>query len=479
MDLRLVRNCAIVCSLATLALECSSVHAGGTPLTTVRIVASTEGLRMPVGLTAPVGDTERVFVIEKRGRIRVIENGVLLATPFMDIDVIVGGGTNSNDERGLLGLAFHPNYFENGFFYVNYTNNSLDTTISRFSVTANPNIGDNHTGVILMVIDQPEPNHNGGWIAFGPNDGYLYIGMGDGGGANDQHGAIGNAQDITNNLLGKMLRIDVDGNDFPGDPDRNYAIPPDNPFVGVTGDDEIWAYGLRNPWRNSFDPANGDLYIADVGQNLREEVDYQRGNGSGGENYGWRCMEGFGCTGLSGCICNDASLTLPIHQYTHGGAPFRCSISGGEVYRGCASPDLQGTYFFGDFCSEQIWSFRVVGGGTTEFQDRTAELDPPGAQSIDFITSFGRDGLGEIYICDQGSSTTNGEIFKIVAADGSNECPTCPADLDDDGEVGASDLAMLLGAWGPNPGHPADFNDDGTVDAADLAFLLGAWGACS
>jgi hypothetical protein len=171
-------------------------------------------------------------------------------------------------------------------------------------------------------------------------------------------------------------------------------------------------------------------------------------------------------------------LTLPIHQYTHGGSPFRCSITGGEVYRGCAIPDLQGTYFFGDFCSEQIWSFRVVGGGQTEFQDRTSELDPPGAQSIDNITSFGRDGLGEIYICDQGSSSSNGEIFKIIAADGTNGCETCPADLDDDGTVGAADLAMLLGAWGPNPGHPADFNGDNVVNAADLAQLLGNWGPC-
>ncbi|MCH8913435.1 MAG: PQQ-dependent sugar dehydrogenase, partial [Planctomycetes bacterium] len=177
------------------------------------------------------------------------------------------------------------------------------------------------------------------------------------------------------------------------------------------------------PWRNSFDPTNGDLYIADVGQGAREEVDYQLGKSEGGENYGWRCMEGTLCTGLSGCTCNDASLTLPMHQYSHGGSPFRCSITGGEVYRGCAIPDLQGTYFFGDFCSEQIWSFRVAGGTTTEFQERTSELDPPGAQSIDFLTSFGRDGLGEIYICDQGSSSANGEIFKIVADDGTNKCP--------------------------------------------------------
>ncbi|MCZ6653915.1 MAG: PQQ-dependent sugar dehydrogenase, partial [Planctomycetota bacterium] len=391
MDLRLIRTSAIVCSLATLALECSAVRAGGTALTTVRIAT---GLQRPIGLTAPVGDTERVFVIEKRGRIRVIQDGVLLATPFVDIDFRVGGGTGFGDERGLLGLAFHPNYLENGFFYVDYTNNSINTTIARYSVAGDPatsNVADVNSELILKVINQPEGNHNGGWIGFSPNDGYLYIAMGDGGGANDQHPFPGNGQNL-NTCLGAMLRIDVDN--CPADLDYNgtvgafdlamllggwgpnpghpadfngdnvvdaadlaqllgdwgpcgspYAIPDDNPFT-AGGCPEIWAYGLRNPWRNSFDPANGDLYIADVGQGSREEVDYQRGNSSGGENYGWRCMEGTLCTGLSGCTCDDLSLTRPIHQYTHGGSPFRCSITGGEVYRGCAIPDLQSTYFF-------------------------------------------------------------------------------------------------------------------------------------
>ncbi|MCH8969687.1 MAG: PQQ-dependent sugar dehydrogenase [Planctomycetes bacterium] len=469
MDLRLIRTYAIVCSLAALALECSAVHAGGTLLTTVRIAT---GLQRPVGLTAPVGDAERVFVIEKRGRIRVIQNSVLLPTPFMDIDALVGGGNSNNDERGLLGLAFHPDYFNNGFFYVNHTNNSSDTAIARYTVLGDPatsNVADLGSRVSLLIIDQPEGNHNGGWIAFSPNDGYLYIAMGDGGGANDQHPFPGNGQNL-NNCLGAMLRIDVDN----GDP---YDIPPDNPFADGPGGacDEIWAYGLRNPWRNSFDPENGNLYIADVGQSAREEVNFQRGDSTGGENYGWRCMEGNLCTGLSGCTCNDPSLTRPIHQYSHGGSPFRCSITGGELYRGCAIPDLQGTYFFADFCSEQIWSLRI---GVLGVEDRTAELAPSGS-SIDSISSFGRDGLGEIYICDQGSSSANGEIFKIVAADGSNACVApCPADLDGNGTVGAFDLALLLGAWGPNPGHPADFDGDGNVNAFDLAQLLGDWGPC-
>jgi glucose/arabinose dehydrogenase len=446
-----------------MALECSSVQAGGgdTPLTTVRIAT---GLRRPVGVAAPVGDTERFFVIEKQGIIRVIENGVLLPDDFLNIDAIVNGGNSNNDERGLLGLAFHPNYSENGYFYINFINSQNDTTIARYTVESDdPNTADAGSRLILMTIDQPEGNHNGGWMDFGPNDGYLYIAMGDGGGANDSHPFPGNGQNL-NNCLGAMLRIDVDdcpadlNNDGtvdatdlaillgawgpnPGHPaDLNnsgeieaadlaellgawgdcppYGIPEGNPFADGPGGacDEIWAYGLRNPWRNSFDPENGDLYIADVGQGSWEEVNRQPGSGIiGGENYGWRCMEGNACTGLSGCTCNSPTLTDPIHVYSHGGSPFRCSITGGEMYRGSAIPDLQGTYFFADYCSEQIWSFRVtVLGGITDFQDRTSELDPPGA-SIDFISSFGRDGMGEVYICDQGSSSANGEIFKIIA----------------------------------------------------------------
>jgi glucose/arabinose dehydrogenase len=307
-------------------------------------------------------------------------------------------------------LAFHPNYGSNGTFYVNYTDNNGDTKISRFTVSAgDPDDADEASELVLMTVSQPQTNHNGGWLAFGPNDEYLYIGMGDGGGSGDNdsgHTAgTGNAQDITNNLLGKMLRIDVDGSDGPG---GLYGIPPDNPFVGVTGDDEIWAYGLCNPWRNAFDRANGDLYIADVGQSSWEEIDYQPASSTGGQSFGWRCREGAHNFDFTGS-CSSITHVEPIAEYARGGSPFRCSITGGEVYRGCAVPDLQGTYFYADYCSDQIWSLVVAGGAATAQQERTTGLDPAGPAAISDIVSFGSDAEGEMYIAD-----LDGEVYKIV-----------------------------------------------------------------
>ena len=305
-----------------------------------------------------------------------------------------------------------------GYFYVTYTDSSGNLRVSRFEVSMGaPNDADESSEVVLLTISEPQVNHNGGWIAFGPNDAYLYISTGDGGGGGDgdpgHTPGIGNAQDITENLLGKILRVDVDGSDGPG---GNYGIPPTNPFVGVEGDDEIWAYGLRNAWRNAFDPRTGDLYIADVGQGSWEEVDFQPATSAGGENWGWRCREGAHDFNFGG-DCGSATLIDPIQEYSHGGFPFRCSITGGEVYSGCAIPDLLDTYFYADFCSDQIWSLRVQGGVATDLLDRTAELEPPGLPSIDDITSFGRDAEGEIYIVDRG-----GEVFKILSDDPQSAC---------------------------------------------------------
>ena len=456
-------------------------------LTTV-LVAS--GLNRPVFVTAPPEDFNRLFIVEKRGVIKILDltTGVVLAVPFLDIDALVGGGTTQNSEQGLLGLAFHPNYAVFGFFYVSYTDNFGDTVIARYVVSGDPEVADAASAHPIMSINQPQTNHNGGWIGFGPNDGYLYIATGDGGGGGDDdsgHTAgTGNSQDITNNLLGKMLRIDVNGDDFPADANRNFVVPPDNPFVGVTGDDEIWSYGLRNPWRPSFDRESGDLYIADVGQQLWEEIDFQPASSPGGENYGWRCREGAHDFNF-GAFCGSLTFTEPIHEYAHGGSPFRCSITGGYVYRGCAIPSLQGTYFFADWCSRQIWSFRYDGVTLTELTDRTVELDPAGGASIIDIASFGEDAAGEIYIVEQ---NITGEIFKIVPAvltdTNGNGIPdgcdllACPSDFDLSGQVNVTDLLLLLGAWGPNPGHVADSNGDGNVNVTDLLLLLGAWGAC-
>lgn len=252
------------------------------------------GLSRPVFLTAPPADTSRVFIVEQRsgstGRIQLLPLPSGSATTFLSISPVATGS-----EQGLLGLAFHPDFATNGYFYVNFTDAAGDTRIVRYHADGDPPTADPASATMVLSISQPQSNHNGGWMAFGP-DRYLYVATGDGGGGNDNGVGhtpeIGNAQDGTDNLLGKILRLDVDGDDFPGDATRRYAIPDDNPFVGEALDDEIWALGLRNPWRPSFDRATGDLYIADVGQGAREEIDVEPANGSGGENYGWRLREG-------------------------------------------------------------------------------------------------------------------------------------------------------------------------------------------
>jgi hypothetical protein len=363
-------------------------------------------LRFPVSVTAPPGDP-RLFIVEQQGVIKILEEGAILPVPFLDIDslVVFSGG---DDERGLLGLAFHPNYATNGYFYVNYVDLLNNTVIKRYRVSpSDPNVADPADSLNVIGFQLMDNLHRGGTLLFSPIDGYLYIGMGDGSIPGDPPG---NAQSDTK-LLGKMLRIDVDG----GVP---YAIPPDNPYVGLPPLDEIWARGLRNPYRWSFDRMTGDLYIGDVGQNCWEEVDFQPAASTGGENYGWNLMEGDHCFFDPGgpCDppgCSTSGLVLPIHEYSHGGNPFRCSITGGCVYRGSDS-NLSGTYFFADFCSNQIWSFRYVNNKVTELTDRTAELEPGGGLEIEAIAGFGEDGFGELYIVDRGTGT-DGEIYKLIA----------------------------------------------------------------
>ncbi len=427
------------------------------------------GLDRPVFATAPAGDTERLFIVEQHtGRIKILHLGsrVINPVPFLDLDDLSLG-----NEQGLLGLAFHPNYANNGFFYVNFTDGTGTTRIRRYQVSADPEVANPGSGVPILSFSQPQSNHNGGWLAFGPNDGYLYISTGDGGGTDDDdsgHTAgLGNGQDITSNLLGKILRLDVDNDDSPEDNNRNYAIPPSNPFVGQTGDDEIWVYGLRNPWRPSFDRQSGDLYIADVGQNLREEINFQPADSTGGENYGWRVMEGTLCHFASDPLpCNDSSFVVPIHEYSHVAAPNGgFSITGGNVYRG-PHPGLHGVYFFGDYVTEQIWTFRYDRVNKTEFTNRTVEMAPD-ISTINDISSFGEDTQGNLYIVDLG-----GEIFKILPE------PVVPGDLDGDGMVTLGDLAVLAAYW-LEPGcgwcGGADFNGDLTVSLPDLATFAGFW----
>lgn len=430
------------------------------------------GLIRPIYLTHAPGDPSRLFIIQKRGQIRVVNDGVLNPTPFLDLDPIIGGGTTNNNEQGMLGLAFHPDYQNNGYFYIHYTANTdgqgqEDTVIARYSVTGDPDVADPNSELQIMRVDQPFSNHNGGWIDFGPNDGYLYIGLGDGGSANDP----GNRAQNLNFLLGKILRVDVDNDDFPADPDANYAIPEDNPYADQAGADEIWSSGLRNPFRNGFDRETGDLFIGDVGQDAREEVDYQPGDSSGGENYGWRCMEGNQCTGLSGCTCNDDALTDPIYAYSHfGGGPFVCAVTGGYVYRGCAMPDLQGTYFCADYCSDQVWTFTVDGGNMVGLDEVSSQFTPA-TGDVDNIASFGEDYFGEIYICDQ----NDGHVFKIVPADGNNQCPEpCDADCDMDGELTILDFVCFQNLFaGGDLG--ADCDGNGELNILDFVCYQAAF----
>jgi len=363
------------------------------------------------GLTEPLeivhaGDT-RLFVVEKGGIIKIVNaNGSVNATPFLNISSLV----STVSERGLLGLAFHPNYATNGYFFVNYSNTSGNTVIARYSVNAsNPNIA-NTTGTILMTITQPYSNHNGGTIKFGP-DGYLYIGMGDGGSGGDP----GNRAQNINENLGKMLRIDVNSTVAP-----YYTSPATNPYVGVAGNDEIWAIGLRNPWKFSFNRLNGDLWIADVGQGAVEEIDKVVNPLTAGLNFGWRCYEGNSTYNTTSCL-PASSMTFPFAQYARTGGA--CSITGGYFYTGSMYPNFQNKYFFTDYCDDKIRMVNSAGviTTTTSFTGNN-------------IVTFGEDINGELYV----AGISSGTIYKVI-----------------DSSLGTSDFEKNGFSLYPNPAKDA------------------------
>jgi glucose/arabinose dehydrogenase len=370
---------SVVCASA-----CAGDDPGGPTGAGVRLQEIVSGLSAPLYLTAPPGDAARLFIVEKTGAIRIIRDGVLLPDPFLDLSSRISNGA----EQGLLGMAFDPDYATTGRFIVHFTDPAGNTTLSRFQVSANPDVADPASELVILTATQPFANHNGGQVAFGP-DGFLYLGLGDGGSGGDPGGR---GQDLTD-LLGSILRIDVRSTE-------PYAVPADNPFV-QSGAPEVWSYGLRNPWRFSFDRATGDLYIADVGELAWEEVDISTAaQGSGrGANYGWNIMEGAHCFLADGC--DQTGLTLPVVEYNHEEG---CSITGGYVYRGSAIPALQGHYLYADLCQRWVRSFRYADGAVTEHTDRPS-LTPPGA-----VLSFGEDALGELYILDE-----SGRVSKIVA----------------------------------------------------------------
>ena len=345
----------------------------------------TDAVSSPVYLTQPPGDDRRLFILEKQGRIRVMVDGQLRQTPFLDL----AAETADDGERGLLGLAFHPRYAENGLLFVHHTDLNGNTRIVRYTA-ASPDQADPASATTILTVEQPFSNHNGGQLAFGP-EGLLHIGLGDGGSAGDPGG---NGQDPTT-LLGAILRIDVDG----GSP---YAIPADNPFVGGGGAPEVWAYGLRNPWRFSFDRSKGDLWVGDVGQNEVEEISFQPAGSVAGTNFGWNVMEGTRCFQASSC--DQTGLTLPVHEYAHTDG---CSVTGGFVYRGAALPSLRGRYFFGDFCSGFIRSFVLEDDVATDVRDHSEHLGTVGS-----LSSFGQDGDGELYVL-----SLAGVVYRLVASE--------------------------------------------------------------
>jgi glucose/arabinose dehydrogenase len=371
-----------------LALGCGGSGGPAPPINTelaLQLQQVATGLSGPVYVTSPPGDA-RLFIVEQPGRIRIVQNGQLVATPFLDIISRVGSG----GERGMLSVAFHPQYSTNGFFYVYFTATNGDIRIERFRVSSNPNVADPGSSKVILGVAHPRGNHNGGLALFGP-DGMLYLGLGDGGGGGDPDL---NGQN-RNTLLGALLRIDVNT----GDP---YSIPAGNPFIGTSGARaEIWAIGLRNPWRFAFDPQGGNLYVADVGQGDREEVNVVSVTRAG-VNYGWNIMEGSVCYNASSC--NQQGLEIPALEYRHLGNA--CSVTGGFVYRGSAIPELAGHYFYSDYCAGFVKSFKYENGAATD--ERTWELG-----NIGNVTSFGQDAAGELYLTAGG-----GTVYRIVESAG-------------------------------------------------------------
>lgn len=367
--------------LLGIAVACSSSSSDkNTSSPVIALTLEALGFTSPVHITNAGDRSGRIFVVERAGVIKIMKDGVVSVTPFLDISARVG----TAGEGGLLSLAFPPGYAMKNYFYVYYTDLQGNTVVARYHLSNDPDIADPNSKEFILTAAQPFANHNGGQIAFGP-DGYLYIGLGDGGGGGDPQG---NGQN-PGTVLGKMLRIDTESGA------ASYAVPQDNPFINDPAyQTEIWALGLRNPWRFSFDSLTGDLYIGDVGQATYEEIDFQKASSHGGENYGWNVMEGMHCYNSN--TCDQTGLTLPIAEYDHSEG---CSVTGGQVYRGTLYPSLYGYYLFGDYCSGRIWGLK----GTGSLPELLLDTDL-------FIATFGRDEAGELYIAD----LTGGGIYKIV-----------------------------------------------------------------
>ncbi len=410
---------AVLCLVSWLLFAAPTAVSAATPLKSDRVAA---GLDRPLFATSPRNDLNRLFIVEKgsggSAKIKILDTttDTLLPTPFLTVNNI-----DANGERGLLGMAFHPNYASNGKFYVNCVGNTGNSEIREYTVGGNPLTNNVANAVISKTLLNvgAASEHNGGWLDFRSTstEPYLYIGTGDTGGGDDP----GNVAQNINSLRGKILRINVDADDFAGDPAKNYGIPPSNPFAGATaGADEIFSVGVRNPFRGSFDRLTGDMYFGDVGQGTREEINFLPSNQVGIANFGWRLREGTiqnPTGGVGGA--KPPNNVDPIHDYSHGGGPNGGnSVTGGYVFRGTNLPGWEGTYFFADFDSEQIWSFNYDGTTKTNFVNRTAELGLSlDGFSIDKVAAFAEDGAGRLYVVDFDSYQSPngaGEIFRVV-----------------------------------------------------------------
>ena len=414
----------------------------------------------PVFITNAPGDADSLYIIDQRGRIRIFRDGMLLGTPFLDIDALVTGGANGGDERGLLGLAFHPDFQTNGRFFVNYTGTDagqLTTFVVEYTRdVANPDLADPASAREIVSFPQPAGNHNAGWMDFSPADGLLYIATGDGGGSGD----LDNNSQNPLNLLGNILRLDVSNTSVP------YTVPASNPFVNdPTTLDEIWALGLRNPWRSSFDRATSDLYIADVGQGSSGEINFQPASSIGGENYGWRCFEGSDPFNTTGCL-PQSSYIGPVFDYEREDGS--CSVTGGYVYRGCElGEEFIGQYIYGDYCSGLVWALDPSNG----FQRTLVGSFPFG------LSTFGEGADGELYLAFLFESA----VYRLANpsatdADGNGvvdacEVVACPGDTDANGTINLDDLLNVVINFG-TPGPIGDTDQSGAVDLDDLLSVV-------
>ncbi len=459
-----------LCSAAAMAcaFAFAPALASAQTLTTVSVAT---GLTKPMFVASPAGDNSRLFVIEQRGIVKLIKNGALQPTAFLNIDSTVPEQTYS----GLFGLAFHPNYASNGRFYLHHTTGTTSAIvvwIVEYTRSAtNPDLADAGSRRVIVRISTPSTQgyHLGGTLMFGA-DGYMYIPLGDGGYTGDAGG--GQRSQSMTSLWGKILRIDVNGDDFPADASANYAIPPTNPYVGGASatDDPIIAKGLRNPFRCAFDPVTGKIWIGDVGGTAREEIDVFDPATEFGANFAWNCVEGTLCTTNANCACPSSALKAPLYEYTHS---LGLSITGGAVYRGCAIPALEGQYIYADYQNSKVWRMNLATGSPV-VTDITTQLAP-----VSGPVCIGSNAAGELFIVNH----TTGTVRRITSnpappdSDGDgipDSCEVRPADVNSDGVVNATDLAILLAAWGA-PGS-TDINGDGTTDSLDIGVVLADWG---